>query len=102
MTAALLQSAPSIGRRLALAASLALAPPLAQAEDVPGSSRFTPAQTRGPAPVLPECTCRAGGQTFTLGATICLPGTQGSQLFRCALDLNVTSWQSTGAPCPLS
>lgn len=60
----------------------------------------------------PECTCRAQGQSFPLGSQICLPGGhgssgqggsgQGSQIFRCSMDLNVTSWKSVGMPCPQS
>ena len=47
----------------------------------------------------PECTCRAKGESHPLGATICLGG---NQLFRCAMDLNVTSSKPVGTPCPLS
>lgn len=50
----------------------------------------------------PECTCRALGQSFPLGSQICLSGVQGSQIFRCSMDLNVTSWKSVGTPCPQS
>lgn len=50
----------------------------------------------------PECTCRAQGQSFPLGSQICLSGMQGSQIFRCSMDLNVTSWKSVGTPCPQS
>lgn len=47
----------------------------------------------------PECTCRAAGQSHPLGAQICLTG---SQLFRCSMDQNVTSWKPLGTPCPQS
>ena len=47
----------------------------------------------------PECTCRAKGESHPLGAMVCLGG---NQLFRCAMDLNVTSWKPVGSPCPLS
>jgi len=50
----------------------------------------------------PECTCRAQGQSYPLGSQICLSGVQGSQIFRCSMDLNVTSWKSVGTPCPQS
>lgn len=50
----------------------------------------------------PECTCRAEGRSFPLGSQICLSGVQGSQIFRCSMDLNVTSWKSVGSPCPQS
>ena len=46
----------------------------------------------------PECTCRAGGASFQLGAQICI----GDQLVRCSMDLNVTSWKSVGSACPQS
>jgi hypothetical protein len=46
----------------------------------------------------PECTCRAGGVSHQLGTQICL----GTKLVRCAMDLNVTSWQAVDAPCPES
>ncbi|MFN3481515.1 hypothetical protein [Rhabdaerophilum calidifontis] len=50
------------------------------------------------AAAMPQCTCRAGGVSHALGAEICL----GTRLFRCAMDLNVTSWQATGSLCPES
>lgn len=45
-----------------------------------------------------ECTCRAAGVSHAIGAEICL----GGRLVRCAMDLNVTSWQKTETPCPES
>lgn len=45
-----------------------------------------------------ECTCRALGRDHAVGTTICL----NNALFRCGMDLNVTSWQAEGQPCPQS
>jgi hypothetical protein len=67
---------------------------------LPRSFENTAAQTH--AQNHPECTCRAQGQSFPLGSQICLSGMQGSQIFRCSMDLNVTSWKSVGTPCPQS
>ena len=47
----------------------------------------------------PECTCRFAGESLPLGAQVCLTG---GQLFRCAMDQNVTSWKPVGSPCPQS
>jgi hypothetical protein len=50
----------------------------------------------------PECFCRALGRTHRLGTEICLGSNGPSQVFRCGMDLNVTSWKPMGKPCPLS
>lgn len=62
------------------------------------SSPFAKEAAREQAGKLPDCTCRAAGVSYQLGAQICI----GQQLVRCAMDLNVTSWQAIGAPCPES
>lgn len=67
-------------------------------EPAPVQSVTSPVQVPQHAQGLPECTCRASGQDHRIGAQICL----GSQMFRCSMDLNVTSWKSTGSPCPQS
>jgi hypothetical protein len=59
---------------------------------------FATAAERQHAQNHPECTCRAGGESFQLGAQICI----GNQVVRCAMDLNVTSWKSIGSACPQS
>lgn len=46
----------------------------------------------------PECTCRAGGQNYGVGTQICI----GNRMMRCSMAINVTSWEQTGEPCPLS
>lgn len=51
---------------------------------------------------LPECTCRAQGQSYHIGTETCLYINGISQIFRCDMDLNVTSWKPTGSLCPLS
>lgn len=63
---------------------------------------FTNAESKAFAQSNPECTCRAQGRIYALGSQICLPGANGTQLFRCGMDLNVTSWKSMAKPCPLS
>lgn len=57
----------------------------------------------GPSPgSRPECTCRAQGQSFHVGTETCLHINGINQVFRCDMDLNVTSWKPTGSLCPLS
>lgn len=45
-----------------------------------------------------DCTCRALGQNFELGRSICL----GSRLATCAMVLNNTSWSVSSTPCVVS
>ena len=42
-----------------------------------------------------DCTCRALGQNFELGRSICL----GERLATCAMVLNNTSWSISSTPC---
>ena len=56
--------------------------------DVPIENASTP----------PECTCRAAGQSFSLGSKICI----GNRVMRCTMAINVTSWEQTEEPCPQS
>lgn len=83
-------------RVLALAAcaiaAAAAAPGFALAE-----GRFAP---WGPDPPLPPCTCRAQGQDFQMGDTICMRTPDGSRIARCVMVLNNTSWEPTATPCP--
>jgi hypothetical protein len=94
---------------LAAIASLLACPQTAHAGDMQGQGRempensalrATPVQRQ--APLMPECTCRAAGRNHNLGSQICIQGANGNQLFRCVMDLNVTSWKAVGEPCPLS
>ena len=43
------------------------------------------------------CKCRSGGQSYDLGAVVCIRG----QLARCEMFLNNTSWVPTGVPCTM-
>jgi hypothetical protein len=47
-----------------------------------------------------ECTCRAGGRDFSLGASTCLATPAGPRLAICDMVLNNTSWRFSSAPCP--
>ncbi|MBT9287832.1 hypothetical protein [Prosthecodimorpha staleyi] len=49
-------------------------------------------------PARADCTCRARGQDYALGTTICLP----VGLMRCEMATNVTSWTPIGRACPES
>jgi len=49
-----------------------------------------------------DCTCRAQGQDYELGALVCLRGPKGPQIARCGTFLNNTSWQFTGKSCVIS
>lgn len=90
---------PRSRHRFVLMAALSCAGP-ALASDPAAAPPPQLAQFR--AQSTPECTCRAKGQVFRIGDQVCLNGTSGSQMFRCAMDLNVTSWQPAGQPCPQS
>lgn len=60
-------------------------------------------QADSPSPASrPECTCRAQGQSYHVGTETCLHINGISQIFRCDMDLNVTSWKPVGSLCPLS
>jgi len=62
-------------------------------------SKFAPIP-RGPLPDPVPCTCRSGGQTFEMGATICLRTPEGSRMARCVMVINNPSWEATGSNCP--
>ncbi|MFO1151794.1 MAG: hypothetical protein U1E62_25745 [Alsobacter sp.] len=51
-------------------------------------------------PGLPPCTCRAKGQVFQMGETVCLDTPDGPRLALCAMDQNVSSWRRTPTACP--
>jgi hypothetical protein len=46
-----------------------------------------------------DCTCRAGGRDFDLGASTCLTTPTGARLATCDMVLNNTSWRISGTPC---
>ena len=47
-----------------------------------------------------DCTCRAGGRDFELGAKTCLPTPSGARIATCDMVLNNTSWRFSSTPCP--
>ncbi|MBX6425699.1 MAG: hypothetical protein IRZ09_07235 [Variibacter sp.] len=47
-----------------------------------------------------DCTCRAAGRNFQLGASVCLPAPEGPRLATCEMVLNNTSWRFSSTPCP--
>jgi hypothetical protein len=50
----------------------------------------------------PNCICRARGQQFELGASICLPTSKGARMATRGMVLNNTSWQFSDTPCVIS
>ena len=50
----------------------------------------------------PNCVCRARGQEFELGASVCLPTPKGARMATCGMVLNNTSWQFSDIPCVVS
>ena len=46
-----------------------------------------------------DCTCRAGGENYELGQTVCLSTPQGFRLAVCAMVLNNTSWKISSDAC---
>jgi hypothetical protein len=48
------------------------------------------------------CRCRYQGVAYRLGDTVCMNTPRGTQLTRCDLFLNNTSWIPTGVPCTTS
>jgi hypothetical protein len=48
------------------------------------------------------CRCRHQGGAFRLGETVCMNTHLGTQVARCDLFLNNTSWVPTGVPCTMS
>lgn len=51
-------------------------------------------------PARADCTCRAGGQDYALGATVCLRSGGTERLARCEMALNNTSWTPLRDGCP--
>lgn len=48
---------------------------------------------------LADCTCRAFGRNFELGASACLMTPSGPRLAVCGMVLNNTSWRFSDAAC---
>jgi hypothetical protein len=46
-----------------------------------------------------DCTCRAGGQDYEVGSTVCLQTPKGQRLATCGMVLNNTSWRFSDKPC---
>jgi len=51
---------------------------------------------------LPPCTCRASGQDWRVGQTVCLRTAGGERLAICTTDENVTTWRISNVPCATS
>lgn len=50
-----------------------------------------------------QCTCRAPGQSYPVGACVCMARPGGAkQLACCGMSLNNTSWEFTGKACPVA
>jgi hypothetical protein len=49
-----------------------------------------------------DCICRARGQEFALGQSVCLPTAKGPRIATCGMVLNNTSWQFSDTPCVVS
>ena len=48
------------------------------------------------------CRCVFEGQRLPLGTTVCMRTSAGSEIVRCDLNQNVTTWVPTGTPCEIS
>lgn len=89
--------------RLGLAALVGIAGLSAASAQDPGNRFGRKHHAAGAVPAaLPECSCRAQGQSYHVGTETCLYINGINQIFRCDMDLNVTSWKPTGSLCPLS
>ncbi len=58
--------------------------------------------TNGPAAADIDCRCRAAGQSYELGAVVCLKMANGARLARCDMAQNVTSWTFLSDGCPVA
>ncbi len=59
-------------------------------------------QSQTPAHDPLDCYCRARGQVFAPGESVCLKTAEGPKLAECRMVINVMSWSITGTPCPES
>jgi len=55
-----------------------------------------------PSVAAADCICRARGQAFELGQSVCLPTAKGPRIATCGMVLNNTSWQFSDTPCVVS
>ena len=53
-----------------------------------------------PGKALADCTCRLPGASAPLGSVACLSPGGRTGLYRCDMNLNITSWQRIGDGCP--
>jgi hypothetical protein len=51
-------------------------------------------------PANADCQCRANGRQFQQGQVACLTLPSGSQLARCGMELNNSSWKKMQDGCP--
>jgi hypothetical protein len=59
-------------------------------------------QTGVNAPRHIDCRCRANGQTYELGAKVCLSTPAGHRLAECRMEQNVTSWRFAQEDCSVT
>lgn len=51
-------------------------------------------------PAAADCQCRANGRQFEQGQLVCLKLPGGTQLARCGMELNNSSWKKVQDGCP--
>ncbi|HTV67035.1 MAG TPA: hypothetical protein VMF90_00720 [Rhizobiaceae bacterium] len=51
-------------------------------------------------PAMADCKCRANGRVFSHGQVVCLKLPTGTQLARCGMVLNNSSWKKIQDGCP--
>lgn len=78
------------------------ASPAASAVPLAGSTAAGGIGGAGPgvAATSRNCTCRYFGQSYEVGAVLCLRGPAGPQLARCSMNQNITSWVPLAGTCP--
>jgi hypothetical protein len=86
--------------RLCFAAALVMGAAATAASQQAGPPPPAAIVTAQDAPSLPPCTCRAKGQVFQMGESVCLDTPDGPRLALCVMDQNVSSWRRTPAACP--
>jgi hypothetical protein len=64
-----------------------------------GTSIALVALAVSPALAGPDCTCRSGGRNYSVGEQVCLRLGGRERLAVCAMDQNVTSWQTVEETC---
>ena len=50
----------------------------------------------------PNCTCRYGGQSYSLASCVCIETANGGRMACCGKVLNNSSWNFTDAVCPIA